>query len=101
MPPLRSQLKYQVYQNPPNNKEYLMIIIAVSLTNITVLAPSLVKLIEFKVKLYILTHFTVFTCPWAIASNIIVLDLLQRTLPSDLAEWNLVPFSILLNSPVK
>ena len=43
MPPLRSQLKYQVYQNPPNNKEYLMIIIAVSLTNITVLAPSFSK----------------------------------------------------------
>ena len=45
MPPLRSQLKYQVYQNPPNNKDktiipILMIIIAVSLTIITVLAPS-------------------------------------------------------------
>ena len=43
MPLLRSQLKYHVYQNPPNNKEYLMIIIAVSLTNITVLAPSFSK----------------------------------------------------------
>ena len=35
---------------------------------------------------------TAFTCPWAIARNIIVLDLLQRRMANDLAEWNLVPF---------
>ena len=44
---------------------------------------------------------TVFTYPWAIARNTIVLDLLQRTLSNDLAEWNLVPSSVLLNNPAE
>ena len=40
----------------------------------------------------------VFICPWVVARNIFVSDLLQRTLSNDLAEWNPVPSSVLLNS---
>ena len=38
---------------------------------------------------------------FVVARIIIVSDLLQRTVSNDLAEWNPVPSSVLLNSPAK
>ena len=39
--------------------------------------------------------------PFVVVRNIIVSDVLQKTLSNDLAAWNQVPFSVLLNSPAE